>query len=349
MKSFNRQATALVLAVVLLLTGVLSTTEARAAQNILASEQIKVQKGVNIYFNEYPYVPTDVNDKEVDTFIYGGTTYLPVRAVSKMFGASISWDGETNSVYVGRPQGLAINDCGFRNDREMSEVTLRVYTGVSIYVENKNGQYERLVPKDVNGKEVPVFINNGTTYLPARAIANVFETNIEWDGANSRVYIGERIITREDFKRVMEADLDLFDQWYQMLYDAEDVIPQISYIAYLVKEKSSGKDHEKMVEKDNEILKLYNDVKKYISMRPDYGDNLKDDYFDVLSDEGIDLRLYYGNNYKIVKSHLWHISQDCSPEALNKYIDDIEDMAQKVGVDISQRIEKIRACEYLSK
>ena len=46
---------------------------------------------------------------------------------------------------------------------------------------------------DTTGSEA--FIYNGTTYLPVRAVGNAFNKAIDWDGANSTVYIGQRPAT----------------------------------------------------------------------------------------------------------------------------------------------------------
>ena len=36
-----------------------------------------------------------------EPFIYNGTTYLPIRAVGEAVGKQVSWDGRTNTVYLG--------------------------------------------------------------------------------------------------------------------------------------------------------------------------------------------------------------------------------------------------------
>lgn len=63
---------------------------------------ITVTPNVNIYIDDVKLDPTDVNGKSVEAFIYNGTTYLPVRAVSEALGKPVQWDGKTRSVYVGR-------------------------------------------------------------------------------------------------------------------------------------------------------------------------------------------------------------------------------------------------------
>gem|GEM_PF-355133 len=44
--------------------------------------------------------PKDGNGKSVEPFIYEGTTYLPVRAVSQALGKRVTWDGDTKTVNI---------------------------------------------------------------------------------------------------------------------------------------------------------------------------------------------------------------------------------------------------------
>ena len=55
---------------------------------------------ISIAVNGSVILPTDVNGTVVEPFIYQGTTYLPVRAVSEALGADVSWDQETYTVYI---------------------------------------------------------------------------------------------------------------------------------------------------------------------------------------------------------------------------------------------------------
>ena len=50
----------------------------------------------------------DVTGATVEPFIYNGTTYLPVRAISEALGQSVSWDGKTNSVFIGEQPAAEI-------------------------------------------------------------------------------------------------------------------------------------------------------------------------------------------------------------------------------------------------
>lgn len=60
---------------------------------------------IKIYVDGVKIDSKDVNGNAVEPFIYNGTTYLPVRAVGEAIGKQVSWDGETQSVYLGEKPG----------------------------------------------------------------------------------------------------------------------------------------------------------------------------------------------------------------------------------------------------
>ena len=61
---------------------------------------IIVTSGVNVEFNNEAIDMTDANGKAVEAFIYNGTTYVPIRAVSNAFGADIGYDRNTQTISV---------------------------------------------------------------------------------------------------------------------------------------------------------------------------------------------------------------------------------------------------------
>ena len=63
---------------------------------------ITVTSGVNVEFNNEAIDMTDANGKAVEAFIYNGTTYVPIRAVSNMLGIDVDWDGPSNTVLLGK-------------------------------------------------------------------------------------------------------------------------------------------------------------------------------------------------------------------------------------------------------
>lgn len=108
---------------------------------------------------------TDVNGNTVEPFIENGTTYVPVRAVASAFDAEITWEQSTLTVYIGAKGGSP---------------TLNEY--INIYY---NG--EEFTAKDVNGNRVYPILREGTTYLPIRAVGELFGKKISWDSVSQTV------------------------------------------------------------------------------------------------------------------------------------------------------------------
>lgn len=61
-----------------------------------------VFSNIKIYVDDLLIHPKDGQGNPVEPFIYQGTVYLPVRAVADALGKPVSWDGATNSVYIGK-------------------------------------------------------------------------------------------------------------------------------------------------------------------------------------------------------------------------------------------------------
>lgn len=71
----------------------------------LTSKTIEVFTGTEIFVDGVKLEPKDANGNPVETFIYNGTTYVPLRAVSQSLGKNVSWDGANQRVYIGEVPG----------------------------------------------------------------------------------------------------------------------------------------------------------------------------------------------------------------------------------------------------
>ena len=67
----------------------------------LTSKKIDVLQGIEIFVDGVRLDPKDANGKSVETFVYKGTTYIPLRAVSQALGKAVSYDGNTKRAYIG--------------------------------------------------------------------------------------------------------------------------------------------------------------------------------------------------------------------------------------------------------
>ena len=108
-----------------------------------SKRSIQVEDGVGITLNGAKFTPRDASGKEVSVFLYNGTTYVPVRAISEAMGMDVSFNSSTRTVqlttadrsasqqgssasgdYISadRAKEIALNDAGVK---ESSAVFLR--------------------------------------------------------------------------------------------------------------------------------------------------------------------------------------------------------------------------------
>lgn len=85
----------------------------------------------------------------------------------------------TVSIFAGT---IAVTALAFGSQRSIT-----INDGVNVYM---NG--EKLEMTDVDGNSVSAFVYDGTTYLPARAISEANNKNVEWDGETGSVYITDK-------------------------------------------------------------------------------------------------------------------------------------------------------------
>lgn len=177
---------------------------ATMTESVYVNKNVDIAKGVRINITTYDsagkattqqFIPKDVNGNTVTPFITNGTTYLPVRAVSQIFGATIDWNTFYSSVVIATPKSETKSVTN-PNPKpvDTSKVTatystVAAVTGVNVYVDNN-----LYIPTDANGNKVDVIMINGTTYLPVRAMTKIFlgsdsSEQIAWDGSNYTVTI----------------------------------------------------------------------------------------------------------------------------------------------------------------
>lgn len=88
----------------LMLCAALTGGTALAANTVYRTITVQYS-GIKLVIDGVEITPKDANGTTVEPFIYNGTTYLPVRAVGNAIGKQVTWDGNTQTVYLGEAPG----------------------------------------------------------------------------------------------------------------------------------------------------------------------------------------------------------------------------------------------------
>lgn len=189
----GKKCISLMLALVMILG---LTISASAAE----TETVTVQLSPNITvtLNGEIQTMTDVNGNPVYPVLYGGTTYLPIRAVGNMLGLDVDWDGATQTVILEKSDSTtAPAKTGGKapTDAKPAEITVQINPNITV---KYNGKAQAMT--DVNGNPVYPMLYGGTTYLPVRAVSNMLGVKVDWDGATQTVLLTNAATSTEENK-----------------------------------------------------------------------------------------------------------------------------------------------------
>lgn len=126
---------------------------------------------------------------EVPPILVNGTTYLPVRAIANALNLDVQWDDATKSVFINGVSVLA----------KKTDV-INIFIG--------GGKF---TAKDANGNVVNPILQDGTTYLPVRAIGEAFDKEVAWDGDTKTVTLTSKAAP------VIEATIISKDKVYALI------------------------------------------------------------------------------------------------------------------------------------
>ncbi len=87
------------------IAGVIGATVLPASASAVTKQISVTYSNIQLVVDGVKVTPKDANGKTVEPFIYEGTTYLPVRAVGDALGKQVTWDGASQTVYLGQVPG----------------------------------------------------------------------------------------------------------------------------------------------------------------------------------------------------------------------------------------------------
>lgn len=166
---------------------------------------LNVQTGVNLYLNDKGFIPRDVNGNETYPFISEGTTYVPIRAIAELFNASVRWDASSNTVLIATSGESPKLTHTPRVRQELTNKSISASKGIKLIVNGKE-----CIPKDAKGNIKDIYVVNGTTYVPVRAITEALCLPITWSDKTNSVFIGNHKSTDLTVENI--NDPEYFDE-----------------------------------------------------------------------------------------------------------------------------------------
>ena len=170
-----------------LLVLILAATIFAAGRCALAEEnydtvtaQLSPQYTIIIDGEERDFYNADGN--EVHPIVYQGTTYLPLRAIGELMNKNVNWDQSTLTVTLsGSRNGATVSGVPDTSAAE-KDITVQLRYDFTIIVDGSKRTFA-----DVNGNTVYPVLYEGSTYLPLRAIGNLMNKTVSWDGETETV------------------------------------------------------------------------------------------------------------------------------------------------------------------
>ena len=124
------------------------------------------------------YIDNEIVSFDIQPRLVGGRTMVPLRAIFEGLGATVDWNGDTQTV-------TAFN--------EVTIVTATI------------GQYTMTVNGTKKTMDVAPMVIDNRTLVPARFVAEAFDCDVRWDGSTQTVYITTKPL---DYSKV-EQDISV--------------------------------------------------------------------------------------------------------------------------------------------
>ncbi len=175
MRSLLKQCGAFLLCLLTLLALCISAAAAEPSK-----VSVELRPSVSIYVDGVERTFFDVKGREVHTIYYNGTHYLPVRAIGELMGKNVNWDGSTKTISLTSPRTAAATTGTPDSYARDAQITVELRPDISIIVDGTRKNFT-----DAKGRAVYPLLNNGTNYLPVRAIGELMNKTVSWN-AQSR-------------------------------------------------------------------------------------------------------------------------------------------------------------------
>lgn len=169
---------------------------------ILSTASLAKDEPIKIFVNK-GIIPSDQAP-----IIKNSRVLVPIRVIAEQLGADVSYEAKERRVNINK-----------------DEISITLVIGESeIWYSDK----EKAGPVAI---DVPAMIKNGRTMVPLRAVAELFDMNVEWDERKRAVYLGNN--TENQYTITLKnAGLKIMDALKQ-----KGSLPDGTYVADVIKEE----------------------------------------------------------------------------------------------------------------
>lgn len=133
--------------------------------------------GTFVKFVDYEIV---INGKEASsvTFNINDRTYVPLRGISELYGMEVLWDADTESISINTLPEIEVEN-KVLNGEFSGEISAKEVS-YSVYVDGVKGNISE-----------KIYNINARTFVPLRAISELLNKNVGWDGETETVDISD--------------------------------------------------------------------------------------------------------------------------------------------------------------
>lgn len=124
----------------------------------------------------------NVQGQEVHPVLFGGTTYLPVRAIGELMDKNVNWDESTRTVTLAGKRSTGKVTGTPDQDTSSRRISAQIRYDFTIVVDDTVRVFT-----DANGSVVYPLLYQGTTYLPVRAIGELMGRDVSWNAGTDTV------------------------------------------------------------------------------------------------------------------------------------------------------------------
>lgn len=125
--------------------------------------------------------------------LYQDSTYLPLRAIGEMMGKNVNWDEKNKIITISGKRDSASSSSSNPNIGKR-DIRVQERPDFTIIIENEEKEFYSAARKRI----YPI-LYDGSTYLPLRAIGEIMNKEVIWDGVNKVVTLnGDFTVTDAD-------------------------------------------------------------------------------------------------------------------------------------------------------